>query len=585
MGNKVDIAVDSLSKDEQIELLQSMLASAERGFAAEIESMKAAFAAQMAAEHAKFAFEKAQLTERLELLIEQIRIANARRFGASSERILPEQLALFNDMEAAWDGGLREPELERGASEKKARRAARRINTDNMPRTVIEHVLEGEGLVCQECGSEMTEMRVDVREVVKLVPAHFEVEEHRMHVYICSACSRKNTEGQEVPVSIARSEMPRLPLEKSWAHPSLIAGVINSKYVNAMPLYRIQADLKSIDPNMEVSRQCMAGWVIAVHERWLTLIHERIRVQILSGDLVHMDETTTLVLKEPGRLASSKSYMWVMASPKGAMPACSFEYDPSRSAKVCERLLSGWSGTLMTDCYAAYFSLSGIKNLACLVHIRREFLEVVKGLDPRKVAGINSLAADGANAINHMFSIDRKFADMTPEKRKAARETQLRPAMERFGAWLAEHVGEVVPKSKLGRAFGNAIEHWPHVMRVLDDGRFPLDNNLAERFIRPFVIGRVNWMFSDTQNGAHASAAIYSIVATARANGLIPGRYIEWLLTVMPNTEDVRNPEVLDSFMPWSAQVPDWVRAEPGTPRIAPDDPIVEADPYLLESE
>lgn len=595
-----DISSCTLTDKEKIDRLERLLAksdarleSVEQGYEATIKSMEASLQATL--ERERFAHEKeieAQklthtrevetLKADLERLFEQIRIANAVRFGAKSERVMPNQLSLFNDMEAAYKAGGFEPELDVEPSPRR-RRAPRKIDTSNMVTVVIDHTLEGDEALCDECGAELKDIRTEVRRIVKLIPAHFEVEEHRRHVYVCPDCSTLNAEGDGVKAVFKRAEIPHMPLEKSWAHPSLIAGIINSKYVNAMPLYRIQADLKSIDPNMEVSRQCMAGWVITVYKRWLSLIHTRMKEKLLEQNLLHMDETTTLVLKEPNRLPSQKSYMWVVATSADDIPICVFEYRDTRAATVPKALLKNWRGTLMTDCYAAYFSLENVENLACLVHIRRGFLKVIEGVSKTNLEGVNSYAAQAINMINRMFSIDHKFSEMEPDERKEERAMRLRPVMETFQSWLYAHVDETVPKSKLNKAFKNAIKHWPDVMNVLKDGRFPLTNNRAEQLIRPFCVGRKNWLFSDTTNGAEASAAIYSIVATARANGCIPGRYIEWLLTIMPNTEDVSDASALNALMPWSEYVPAWVKAKADASSIEPDDPIVDVDPCLLD--
>ena len=508
MGKPADILPEGLSKDEQIELLLGMLDSVERGFEAERKSMQAAHAAERAADAARYENEIHLLRLQLEDACGRLHAEYKRKYGASSEKAGQLTIPLFNEVEAAFDPKAAEPVLVQGKAHApkkgKKRREPKRIDTSKMPRTTIEHKLEGSDRVCPECGGDMAYVRTDVREVVRFVPGHFEVDEHRMEVCNCPACSKRNAAGEDVTVPFKRAEMPALPIAKSWADRSIISHVIDEKYTHAMPLNRIQAKLRSIDPNMEISRQCMAGWVISVHKRWLSLVHERIRKQILAGPLIHMDETPTLVLKEPGRSPSSTSYMWVMAAPAGLVPACSFEYDPSRSADVPARLLSGWTGTLMTDCYASYFSLAGVRNLACLVHVRREFVKVIDGLDADKLASKGSLAVEAIALINRMFAVDNEFDGMDAEGRFEARNRRLRPLMEDFGRWLHANVGDVVPKSTLAKAVNNAINHLPHLMHVLDNGLFPLENNLAERYIRPYTVGRKNWEFSDTQNGARA---------------------------------------------------------------------------------
>ena len=584
MKKMKNIPSETLSKDEEIQRLRMLLENTQRSYESQIATLTSSFEARMQREKMEHVAQMDKLNQELEKLIEQIHRASATRFGSKSEKINPWQMSLFNDMEAAFEKGNHEPELESEQKPKKARRKPHHINTSSMPVVIIEHELTGEDAHCAECGHELKDIRTQIRRVVKLIPAHFEVEEHHMHVYMCPTCSKENAEGEEVATTFRQAKMPTLPLEKSWAHPSLIASVINSKYVNAMPLYRIQSDLKSIDHNMDVSRQCLAGWVIKSYQRWLALIYEKLKTELLKGNFLHFDETPILVLKEPDRTPKQKSYMWVMASPKGELPIHVFNYRASRAKSVPQALLEGWHGTIMTDCYAAYFSLENVSNLACLVHIRREFVKVVQGIKEEDLAKAKSYAQKAINMISAMFHVDGKFDDMEPDARKVARNEKLRPLFIEFRDWLYAHKNEVVPKSQLDKAFGNAIKHWPDVMRILEDGRFPLDNNLAERAIRPFCVGRKNWEFSDTPNGAEASAGIYSLVSTSRANGLVPRCYIEWLLTELPNAKDLSD-AVLDKFMPWSSDVPAWVKASANAPRVTPDAPIVDVDPHLLDEE
>lgn len=592
MKSKVDTLLEGLSQDKQISLLKSMLASAYQDIATEKaahQATRVSYEETMAEELVRFQKEIKKLELKNIELLNRLHAEYKRKYGVRTEAAGQLLLPLFNEFEASFDECAQEPELVQQdtkdtSSKKKLRKKPRRIDTSNMTRTVIMHTLEGQKRICSCCGSELKHVREDVREVVIFVPAHYEVEEHHMEVCVCPTCSEHNALGEETPVEFRRAQMRKLPLEKSWADHSLIAYVLNAKYVNSMPLYRIQADLRSINPSMEITRQTMAGWVISVYRRWFSCIHDRIRKQILSGELIHMDETSVLVLKEPNRRPSSKSYMWVMAAPKSATPACSFEYAPSRGAEVPKRLLEGWDGTLMTDCYSTYFTLTDIKHLACLVHIRREFVQVIDGLDKEALKKSGSLAYEAVVRLARIFAVDNQFNDLSCDKRKERREIELRPLLESFGIWLQENVGKVAPNTKLSRAFNNAIEHWPHVMHVLDNGLFPLDNNLAERYIRPFTVGRKNWLFSDTQDGARASAAIYSIVSTARANGLIPGRYLDWLLDVMPNTDNVSDSDILEGLMPWSPTIPDYLKADASAPRIEPDEPIIDIEPDILDT-
>lgn len=601
MKKREEISLDSLSKDDQIALLKQLLEQSQaqveslaRSYEAQISELQASIesciARALADQRAEHDGEMDTLKAQISSLFEKIRIMNQRAYGAKSEKVDPNKLSMFNETEANYDpDDLDEPIIEdtptSEARQKKPRTKPRLIDLSKFEQEVIEHELHGDDCTCGQCGGRMVDYRVEERRVVKIVPARAIVEVHRIHHYLCKACNDRNAAGDEVAGSFKAAKMPHLPIKNSWAHPATIAAVINGKYVNSMPLYRIQADFKTIDSNLIVSRQCLSGWVITSYDRWLSCIHSRLKEKLLAdNDLLMADETKIQVLKEPGRTPKQLSYAWLFAAPECAdNPIYLFEYHPSRAKSVPATFLKGWSGTLMTDCYAAYYSLDGVQNLSCLVHIRREFLEVVKGIKPECIKGLNSYAQTAVNKLTKMFSIDNEFNDMTTEKRYEARMKKLKPLIDDFEAWLGEHAAKPLPKSKLDKAFKNAIKHWPHVKNVLKDGRFPLENNRSEQAIRPFCVGRRNWLFSDTQAGATASAGIYSIITTARANGLVPMRYIEWLLTELPNAEGLPDPKVLDSFLPWSQKLPDNLYATSKTPKIAADDPIVDIDPHLLD--
>ena len=244
---------------------------------------------------------------------------------------------------------------------------------------------------------------------------------------------------------------------------------------------------------------------------------------------------------------------------------------------------SGWSGCLTTDGYGPYFSmgLEGVTNTACLVHVRRKFAEIVRvaGGDAA-CEGADSIALEARRRIDRIFRADSRFDGMGPEERRKAREERLRPLMESFREWAEAAIGSAMPGLALHRALAYALKYWPYVMNVLKDGRLGLDNNIAERAIKPFVIGRKNWLFSDTPRGAEASAAIYSIVVTAKLNGLNQRAYLEWLLTEMPSDPRLGEPGRIDRYLPWSDDVPASCRLTTGRVdegAALPDEPIVDA--------
>lgn len=520
-------------------------------------------------------------------LLELVKLANQRMFGCKSEKVIPDQLSLFNDMEAAADDSA-EPALEDAIQPKPRRRGGKRkIDYSKLEQVIIRHDIPESERACPECGETLTEMNVEVTYAVRMVPAHLVAERHERIVYRCEGCCSKNAKDGGVASVIVRSPQPTLPIPHSFATPSLIAYVINGKYVNALPLYRMEYDFKCL--GVDISRQNMANWVMRSYERWLSLIATRMKTHLLEGHIIHADETEVQVLKEPDREAKQKSRMWLFCAPACDHPLYIYEYHPTRSGEVAANFLRGWTGTLTTDGYQPYFLLAGITNTACLVHVRRRFAEIVKiaGGD-MKAEEASSVALEVRRKIDRMFAVDSNFDDLDMKTRQVRRNAELRPLMEDFGVWVQARLLEAVPGLALHDALKYAVRYWPYVMNVLDDGRLELSNNIAERAIKPFVIGRKAFLFSDTPRGAKASAGIYSIVTTAKMNGLNPRKYIEWLLSVMPNTENIDDSTVLDSMMPWADSIDDGLRLSPKkATEVAEmrDDPIVDLDPAVFSDD
>lgn len=268
-----------------------------------------------------------------------------------------------------------------------------------------------------------------------------------------------------------RAPQPEPPIPGSFATPSLLAWIVNGKYVMSLPLYRIETDLKACGAT--ISRQDMANWMMNVHARWLAKVHERMKVELLSHVRIHADETTVQVLKEPNREAKKKSRMWLFCSARCNVPVYVFEYHETRRKGVAQEFLAGWSGTLTANGYKPYFNLGNpnIANTACLVHVRRYFAQIVKiaGGDA-KAASAASVALEARRRIDAMFKVDSKFDDMEPGGRKAARDAELRPLMEDFGGWARAQLPLAPPKLAPHRALQYAVEFWPYVMNVLEDG-------------------------------------------------------------------------------------------------------------------
>lgn len=529
----------------------------------------------------------------LDKVVSMLMLANARAYGARSEKVRPEQLSLFNGMEAAFDPGSAEPAPEDVAAPARPRKPRKRrecVDWSKYDAVVVEHGFEGGNPACPACGSEMSGMGYQVKRVFRIRPAHVYVEEHRQAKAVCRACSRANeADGGETPARIAKAEMPAVtPVEGSCASASLVAHIMDRKYCMGMPLYRISSDLKATC-NLTVSRQAMAGWVIESWNSWLSPVRDHMKSLLTAHIRLHIDETRVQVLKEPGRKPQSMSWAWVFCTAgRDGPPIYIFKYDPGRGHEVPDAFLpKGWRGTIITDGHKAYKALmdkrpGAIARVSCLVHVLRKFKDVLKGA---KKPVRNSAAERAIAMIDRMFMVDNGFDELPADERREMREAKLRPLMDEFSKWIAEIAPQVEEGTLLHKAVVYAQNQFPYLYNALADGDLPIENNRAEQAIRPFALGRRAWLFSDTQAGAEASCGIYSIVTTARGNGLMPMRYLEWLLEELPNTPGAGDPKVLERFMPWSPEVPESCRMTPAE-ATEPDpmaEPLVDVDPNVLD--
>jgi hypothetical protein len=285
---------------------------------------------------------------------------------------------------------------------------------------------------------------------------------------------------------------------------------------------------------MKLSRQTMSNWMLNVSHTWLGPIYDVLHQKLLQEKVLHGDETTLQVLREAGKAATSKSYMWLYRTSGCAeYPIVLYEYQPNRKAENAEKFLEGFSGWLHADGYQGYHKLpENIRVVGCWAHARRKFDEALNALD--KDARKGSLAATGESYCSRLFQLETTFADLTLEERHTKRLEQEKPVLDALLAWANEASGKVAPKSALGKALYYLREQWPYLVRYLEDGRLELSNNRAERGIKPFVMGRKNWLFANTPAGAQSSAVIYSLIETAKESCLDPYRYLLWALKSAP---------------------------------------------------
>ena len=486
-----------------------------------------------------------QQAERLALLEEWNRLLRSQRFGARSEKIPAEQGRLFNEaeLEAAQSEDGESGETETLVPAHTRRRRGRRPLPDFLPVEEHLHDLSDAEKICgNDPDHRLMEISRETSDQLKFIPQTVAIVRHIRPKYACPRCK----DGVRI------APMPKLPIPKSLATPSLLAHVATSKYVDALPLYRQEKIFARI--GVDLSRGTLASWMVKMGELVEPLV-ERIRHEIRRGSFVQADETPFQVLKEAGKTPQSQSYLWVLRGGEREHPLLYYEYDPSRSAEVPKRLLRGFQGFLQTDGYEGYAALGtepGIVHVGCWAHTRRKFDEALRGQGQSKKKGAKqtaktSRARQALSQIQALYRIERELKDASASERHAARQARSKPVILKLRQWLDESLNSVPPKSLTGKALHYMDGQWPKLVRVLDDGRIPLDTNLVENAIRPFVVGRKNWLFADTVAGARASANLYGLIETAKANGIEPGCYLAHLFEVLPT---LTSADQLDDLLP-----------------------------------
>jgi transposase len=473
--------------------------------------------------------EIAELEALVKYYEEQFRLAKHRQFGVSSEKSEYDfgQLSIFNEAELFADEKAAEPELVEVETHYRKRT---RLTTDKLPEDlpveVIEHELTEAERVCPDCCGVMHRMGRETRRELVIIPAQVKLREHIRHVYAC-----RNCENTGIATPIVKAEMPEPVIKGSFASPEAIAHIMTQKFVMGVPLYRQEQEFLRQD--ILLSRQTMSNWLIRASEVWLEPVYDDLKRELLSRDVLHADETTLQVLHEPGKTAQSKSYMWLYRTGGDAEhPIVLYEYQPDRKSSRPAEFLGNFKGYLHADGYDGYHKLpESITVVGCWAHLRRKFDEALKVLPERDREG--SLALRGKRYCDKLFEFERGFAELSAEARLQARLERAKPVMDEFFTW-AQSCG-AAPKTPVGKAAYYALSQRKYLENYLLDGRLELSNNRAERSIKPFVIGRKNWLFANTPRGAKASAVIYSLIETAKERGLSPFEYLTFLFDTLPN--------------------------------------------------
>ena len=457
---------------------------------------------------------------------EIIRLLQRKKYASSSERVSSQQLSLFNELEDIIN---KEQEEEEKETITYTRRKPRRPRIPkSLPREERIIELKGKDRQCPHDGTEMEEIGEETSEKIEIIPAKVKVIKTIRKKYACTNCHKK----------MATAPLPPAILPKSIASPSLLSYIIVGKYADALPLYRQEKIFARIAA--EITRQTMARWLIEVSQLMMPL-YNLLDEKMLSGNYIQMDETTVQVLKEKGKKPTTKSYMWARRSP-GASPIILLDYDPTRKKEVPMRLLEGFSGYLQCDGYPGYDEVcekNQLIRLGCMDHCRRKFY------DAYKASGKKGMAKRGLQFLKVLYKIEKEIKEFPSERKKEVRLNESTKVLADMKFWLSDIASKITPDSLGGKAVNYALNEWTYLTRYTEDGNLAISNIMVENEIRPFCIGRKNWLFSDTVGGAEASAMYYSFMATAVANGLEPFDYFNKMLEYLPYAQTVDDYELL----------------------------------------
>lgn len=483
-------------------------------------------------------------------ILEQLKLSKRQKFGSSAESIIEgyEQINLFNEAEAERTAFKPEPTVEEVI--KKSSKSKKKSIKDRYKNLEIEeiiHTLSDDEKICNSCGSEMSFMRYNISHKIKIIPAKAILEVHKTEVYVCKECDKNGTEGS---FKTAKSE-PSL-IEKSLATSSLIAYILNQKFCLGVPLYRQEQELRRM--SIYLSRQTMANWVIAA-AKMLKPLYDKLHKKLVVRKILHADETTLEVLKLPNRDTPLNAYMWVYRTSRFEdYPIVLYDYEEGRSGSYPKKFLEDFEGYLHCYGWSGYNKVENIKRVDCWVHVRRKFYDALKIQAGPK--DYSTIAEQAFLMIEKLFEAERispdKPAELTEyplEKIAEVRKSVSTKILDEFFEFCDKHQGVSLPKSLTGTAITYALNQKETLMTFLEGPKLELSNNAVERAVKPFVISRKNFLFCNTPNGANSSAVIFSIIETAKENGLKPFEYLEFLF------ENIRLGNDVTELVPWGERI------------------------------
>lgn len=497
--------------------------------------------------------------EKIQLLMEQVILGKQNRFGRSSEKMedtsqicfreIDGTIIFFNEAEAICDLNAAEPEdLELKSPKQPKRKGKKEADLSGLPVRRIDHYLSEEELEAEFGVRGWKQLPDAISRKYHFVPAKVEVEEHHIGVY-----------ASKTDEHMVKADHPKALLHGSLVSPSLGAAIINGKYVNAVPLYRLEQEFQRYD--LQITRQNMANWCIRLAEEYLSILYDYLHKELYFYHVIQADETPVLV-NHDGRGAGSKSWMWVYRSGHlyQKQQIVLYEYQQTRNASHPREFLKGYDGICVTDGYQVYHTLEKeleeLTIAGCWVHCRRRFDEALKLIPKSYQKESNAFLL--MKQIQAIYREEGKLNDLSSDERLKQRQAVIKPLVDAFFAYLKTI--NVSKKDKFGDAVGYALNQEKYLRVFLTDGDVPIDNNASERAIRGFCIGKKNWQMIDTIHGAKSSAIIYSIVETAKANNLKPFDYVQHLLEEIPKHMNDKDCSFLEDLLPWSEKLPAGIR-------------------------
>lgn len=476
--------------------------------------------------------EKNHWQEKYESLLDSFRLAKLRHYAASSEKnILQDSLFDEVDVPLTEDDESNDTPIGVAAHERQ-KHPKRTPLPAHFPREHIRHDIRDEDKICA-CGCQKTALGEEITEQLDIVPPSFKVIQHIRPKYACKHC--------QMGVSIA--PMPPLLLPKSMAAPGLVAYTITAKYCDHLPLYRQEQIWRRY--GIDLPRQTIGGWLMRTAE-YCEPLWNLIAEHILSGNYIQADESPVQVLNEPTRTNRQKSYIWVYRGGPPDTTGVYFTYQETRAGQHAKDFLKDFTGYLQTDGYRGYDWVDddpNIVHLACMVHARRPFAELVK------IAKKAGKSHEAIKLIGGLYKIEDEVRDLSSKERYRIRHEKAIPLLGKIKTWLDKCIYGTPPKGKLGKAIHYMIDRWPQLTGYLLDGQLHIDNNLIENDIRLFAIGKRNWLFAGNPRGAKAGAIFYSLIKSAHANRLEPYAYLRYILTHLPQCQQKNDYQRL---LPWN---------------------------------